>query len=157
MVLKGLTMVWETAVLMGRGFSSPILKPERTVGKEEARRSHSESGLKVDGGEVPNAKSSFINNILWIKTTTDSSTVPSSYWGGVYTTTFSAKNRKLFMRFAGSFTRQRRLGEWKRTFLKTPPLSFPCQHPILQSLKTMASCMCIVRVRYANMRSMWRF
>lgn len=53
-VLKGLTMVWETAMLMGRGYSIPVVKRERTVGKEEARRSHSESGLKDDGGEVPN-------------------------------------------------------------------------------------------------------
>lgn len=65
-------MVLETAMLMGRGCSIPVVKPERTVGKEEARRSHSESGLKGDGGEVPNAKSSCINNILWIKKTTDS-------------------------------------------------------------------------------------
>lgn len=43
---------------MGKGFLSPIVKLERIVGKEEARRSHSESGLKDDGGEVPNAKSS---------------------------------------------------------------------------------------------------
>lgn len=47
-------MVWETAMLMGRGYSIPVVKPERTVGKEEARRSHSGSGLKDDGGEVPN-------------------------------------------------------------------------------------------------------
>lgn len=42
------------------------------MGKMEARRSHSESGLKIDGGEVPNAKSSSINIIFWIKTSMDS-------------------------------------------------------------------------------------
>uniref|UniRef100_A0A8C1FQI4 Period circadian protein homolog 2 n=1 Tax=Cyprinus carpio carpio TaxID=630221 RepID=A0A8C1FQI4_CYPCA len=39
-------------------------------------------------------------------------------------------------------------------FLKMPPLSFPCKHPKQESLKTVASCACVVRVRYIDMRSM---
>ncbi len=67
--------------------------------------------------------------------------------GAVYATMFSAKNGKPFMRFACSFTQQRRgmkthiflIQVSKCKFLKTPPLSFPCEHPIWKYLKTVSS------------------
>lgn len=68
---------------MLKGSQAPIVKQERNVGKIKGPGGVTVSlAFNIDGGEVPNANSSCINNIFWIKTTTiaDCSKSPTGFF-----------------------------------------------------------------------------
>lgn len=58
---------------MLKGFRDPSSETGEDRGKDKGPGGVTVSlAFNIDGGEVPNAKSSCINNIFWIKTTTTS-------------------------------------------------------------------------------------